>query len=492
MNRGGKTALLVTGLALAGCAASGELNIRPIENARAKFMRGDVDLAAARGQLALGNVGLALEAFRKVNRARPAEPLALAGIADCYAAMGRFDIAQTNYEAALALAPHDATLLLGLAAVFERQGDVARALAVRAEANPVQTPAVAAAPVIQRPAETAPAAAPLMAANPFNFARVGSVTVELPKARPADRLATDTGRARAQLAQAAATAPLAFATAPVVEPAVSTPVVAQAEEPAQVSIAPIQSSITVQLPAVRPVEAVPAQAELNQAAEAMPIAEPRVAEAPAIPQAARVSTITVALPQAQPAARLAENAGQTDASLVRAAQWAALAPTVSMPLPPAEPRPRPNDDSMPAIVPDAVGPRVERVSPGEVMLVTTGRSIWRAKDSSRALAGAAVQWIPLGNARVPANVQVLNAARRQGLAGSARTVLLDRGWRRIAVGDAPQLRDRSVVLYPRSRAKLGRSLAAQFGVRSQASDGEVMVLVLGRDAIRLIKTQRNL
>jgi hypothetical protein len=137
------------------------------------------------------------------------------------------------------------------------------------------------------------------------------------------------------------------------------------------------------------------------------------------------------------------------------------------------------------------GPRIERISPGEVMLVTTGRSLWRPRTAPRELASTQVQWIPLGNAAVRPNVQVVNAARRQGLAGSARTVLVDRGWRRIAVADAPQLRDTSVVLYPRSRARLGHSLAAQFGVRSQMTEGNTLVLVLGRDAVELVRSQRK-
>ena len=53
------------------------------------------DVAAAAAQLALGNVGLALEGFRKASIATsPTAPTALAGIGECYEAMGRFDLAQ--------------------------------------------------------------------------------------------------------------------------------------------------------------------------------------------------------------------------------------------------------------------------------------------------------------------------------------------------------------------------------------------------------------
>jgi hypothetical protein len=89
------------------------------------------------------------------------------------------------------------------------------------------------------------------------------------------------------------------------------------------------------------------------------------------------------------------------------------------------------------------------------------------------------------------NVQVLNAARTQGIAGSARTVLLNRGWRRIDVGDAPATREKSVVLYSRNRAKLGKSLAAQFGVASRMVERDGLVLVLGRDAVDRVPGQRK-
>ena len=53
-------------------------------------------LADAAAQLALGNVGLALEGFRKALREQPDSADAYAGIANCYEAMGRFDLARTE------------------------------------------------------------------------------------------------------------------------------------------------------------------------------------------------------------------------------------------------------------------------------------------------------------------------------------------------------------------------------------------------------------
>jgi hypothetical protein len=60
---------------------------------------------------------------------------------------------------------------------------------------------------------------------------------------------------------------------------------------------------------------------------------------------------------------------------------------------------------------------------------------------------------------------------------------LDRGWRKIEIGDAPQIRESSLVLYPANRRILGRSLAAQFGYRSAVSnDIKELVVLVGRDS----------
>ena len=84
------------------------------------------------------------------------------------------------------------------------------------------------------------------------------------------------------------------------------------------------------------------------------------------------------------------------------------------------------------------------------------------------------------------NVRLLNAARRQGLAARTRETLLDRGWRKIAIGDAAQVRARSIVLYPANREALGKRVAAQFGFTSAVNHQSDDVLVLlGHDAASL-------
>jgi hypothetical protein len=86
------------------------------------------------------------------------------------------------------------------------------------------------------------------------------------------------------------------------------------------------------------------------------------------------------------------------------------------------------------------------------------------------------------------NIRILNAAKRQGIAAVTRNVLLDRGWRKIQIGDAAQTRDRSIVFYPASRRTLGRRLAAQFGFASQMrNDAGPLIVLLGRDASGVTK-----
>jgi hypothetical protein len=373
MNGGSKAGLLISFIALGGCAtATNPVKVRAIADPSAAISRGGDSILVARGQLMLGNVGLALEEFRKAQRVNPSDTAALAGIGDCYAAMGRFDLAQSNYETALASAPHDRKLLLGLAAIFESQGKLASAAAARAEAGIVreaaatqaiaQKQALASLPIKERQFEV-PAPA------------IGSVTVGLPAARPAENLESRQ----------------------VILP-----------EPQIAEDMPLKSTVTVQLPPARP------------ASPRLPI--PRDNEAP---------TAAVVLP-----------------------------------------------------------PRLERLSSGEVALVTTTKPIWRSSKEVQTASGSTVRWVALADPGRP-NVQILNAARTQGLAASARTVLVGRGWRKIEVADAPMPQRKSVVLYPKNRAILGRRLAAQFGVTAEMADRDDVILVLGRDAVDRITGQKR-
>ena len=343
MRGGAKSFIYLACLAAGGCAASSEtadLKIRPIPNASAKLGAGSALLAEAQAQLALGNVGLALEGFRKALREQPASADAYAGLAHCYEAMGRSDLAQTNYEAALALAPRNPSLLTGVAVSLDRQGETEAAAAARRQASALTA-----------------------------------------------------------------------------------------------------AGLTV---------------------------DPRTAELPFTPAAVELgSSVTVALPPARPIGEMA-SAG----------------PSITVDLPPAE---RASTDRVrriaAALQPSGAGPYLERLSPGEVALVTDGRPAWKPQVVAQTRTSTTVRWVPIRSAEARPNIRVLNAAQRQGLAANARALLLDRGWRKIEIGDAAELRDRSVVLYPASRRTLGRSLAAQFGFPAQLqSEGSVLIVLLGRDA----------
>jgi hypothetical protein len=387
MDGGLKAALLISGVALAGCSTvTQQVKVRPVDP-MAPLKAGGDQLALGRAQLALGNVGLALEAFHSAQRANPNDPAPAAGIGDCYASMGRYDIAESSYEVALSLAPRDHALLLGLASIFERAGDYGKAADIRAEAQRFQQTAQMMA--LQK-AATAPPVTPVQAAS------TGSITVDLPPARPASELQSTDNRVAIPRT--------------LVDNRLSAPPIAAA------------------IPAVAP------------------------APAPPAPAPAREMTVAV----------------------------------------------------------QTAGPRLERLSSGEIALVTTTGPVWKApaRDPQPVVAAlrppvdappalerptrmaSAERWIPLTGAP-PKGVQVLNAAGRQGLAASARKVLSSRGWRSVAIGNARAFRRSSVVLYPKSRAALGRSLAAQFGVKARMIETDRVVLLLGRDVVASIGNPRR-
>ena len=502
MRRGGKNWVAAAGLLAAGCAAdSGQLQIRAIADPASKLRQGNGDLAAARGQLALGNVGLALEAFRKLHRTQPENAEVLAGIAECYLEMGRNDLARANYEAALAIEPRNPELLHGFAAVLDRSGQHAGAAEARREASRMRTvpPAAAiAAAIAELPAEPAPELAKMVADR---------ATVRLPAAQPIEKL-----RATATNLLAAARDEF-HVEAPAVPPSRPSP-----RGPVQ----QLSNSVTVPLPPARPV---PVRARKTAEVVTTGRAEAAAAPAPSNPvperQVAQALSngVTVQLPPARPAASLRapvvnllavreefEVAAPAVSPGTRKQPARILPGSVTVQLPPARSAARLRDRVTnvlavaaevriaPAPTPARAGtggPRLERLSPGEVALVTTAEPIWRRPALPPVRTSATVQWIPLQKAARP-NVLVLNAARFQGVAGRARSVLADRGWRRIQVGDARTVREKSVVLYPAHRTALGRSLAAQFGFAARLSpEVRVPTLLLGRDAAALRFTRRG-
>lgn len=186
-----QTSLLLATAALGACTSTGKLQVRAIPDRAAAVSSAANGVGTARAQLALGNVGLALEEFRKLQRNRPSDPAILAGIGDCYAAMGRADVAQSSYEAALALSPHNPDLLFALAAILDHQGKHARADQARADAQAASPALPAAGSVtVQLPAATAVAdSAP---AEPAGIEPGASATREQkPKSVPAILVVAD-------------------------------------------------------------------------------------------------------------------------------------------------------------------------------------------------------------------------------------------------------------------------------------------------------------
>jgi hypothetical protein len=499
MQGGVKTAILLSGVALAGCSAANDgVKVRPIANPSAMFSKGDA-LAVARGQFMLGNIGLALEGFRKAQRDNPSDPAVLAGIGDCYAAMGRFDIAESSYEVALSLAPRDHALLLGLASVLERGGDLKRAADIRAEAARFQqTEALLAAQARSRA---------LIAARAAGEARQlavdsSSVTVALPAPRPVTQHSS--GPAPSTKV-ASAVGPATTPARPPIGVARALPAEAPRRPPAADRLAVLAKLAASNPPVVVPAVAVQREIERPATAERSPA--PVVVKRAAYAEAADIPVANTAIP-AEVSIQAYLNARASAPVLAPGMSLASVAP-IEPPVPAVAPAPLappipPKSSHAVALAltrAEPMGPRLERLSQGEVALVTTGNASWRSaspvrkaklKSSAVQVASADdVRWVPLRLAGARPGVQVLNAARSQGLAASARGVLFGRGWRAVGIGNATAARATSVVFYPADRAALGRRLAAQFGVPAKLSEHSNVVLVLGRDSIDRIAGQRR-
>jgi tetratricopeptide (TPR) repeat protein len=315
MMRFGPSTMLV--VLLASCASpNAAVKVRALSSGP------DITSAAdAEAQLALGNVGLALEGFRAALRQNPRNVRALTGMAHSYEQMGRFDLSRKWYETALAEAPESGKILTDFAASLDIQGKSAEAASVRAE-----------------------------------------------------------------VAELANSSPLRAVSGPM-EPQIA-PVVA--------------SSVTVALPAAAPAhtrEETPTIAPVHLAMQRQPL---------------------------------------------------------------------------------EIGPRLERLSQGVVALVTRGKPVWRAQLVEKTDKSATFRFV-----EVRPVARLLNAARIEGLAARTREMLVDSGWKRITIGDAPAVRDKSLILYPSSKLATAKRLAAQFsfGHLQQFEGGEIIVL-LGRDSVR--------
>lgn len=355
-----------------GCSSpQGDVSVRALSSAPKAQ-----GVAEAEAQLALGNVATALEGFRKVIRTEPQNVGAALGIAHAYDRMGRFDISRRWFETALASAPDDPAVLGAFAASLERQGKVAEAASVRAEAA-------------ERLA--------LHAATERLVARA----LEAGDEQPLD--------SRPQLA--AAVVPLESGPTVSVRTAnrpVSVPQPSYSLPPEQVAATAPQRSVTVRLP---------------------PPAEPVKRQVAAV------------------RAPLSLGAAQEQ---------------------------------------DAGGPRLERLSMGEVALVTKAQPVWKARLAAQPTRSATFRWVP-----VQPTARLLNAARNEGLAARTRAHLAQLGWRRLEIGDAPAVRAKTLVLYPAFRRATAQRLAAQFGFTElKPFNGSEIVVLLGRDAAAMKSLRR--
>jgi len=442
MKRGGKFLVSATAFAVAACGGQqGKLEIRSTPTPLAGIKRAVPErIAEARGQLGLGNVALALTSFRIAAREDPNSIDALAGIADCYDRMGRFDLSRRYYESALALAPADTQLLAAFAASLQLQGKSAEALSVREEISA--------------------------------------------------RMAASAALESASLAEIATPAPLVQVAVAVLKPA-----------------APVKPSPPPATPPVAEASAIPVSPpEPKAAPRPLPKAEVRVAAAEAQAAAAPLGpSVTIKLP---PPRRVQEVAPVAPEALPSRTSWAAIEPGVaSAPLAAPQPVPvnipsefasvallRPVEERVPEpSIAEERGPRTERMSTGEIALITVSKPEWRSTTIASSETSAKVRFVPLRQASLsPVKVRLLNAARVNKLAARTRTWLNSRGWRGLTIGDAPATRTRSVILYPAAQRMVAQRLSAQFGFPlSRRASGSNVVVLLGADAARLRPLQQR-
>ncbi len=163
---------VATAVGVASCSA-GDVEVRSIKQPLADGRQpANFRVAEGNGQLALGNVGLALEAYRKALREEPDSIDAMMGLATCYDRMGRADLSRRHYEMALAVNPASTDVYSLFAQSLEAQGQ-------RDEAARVKTELAARVVAPEAPREV-PGSVPVLPPPPAQ-----SVTVALAPSRSA-------------------------------------------------------------------------------------------------------------------------------------------------------------------------------------------------------------------------------------------------------------------------------------------------------------------
>ena len=182
---------LAAAIGAASCS-SGDVTVRAIKSPLAEGRQpADFRIAEGNSQLALGNVALALESYRKALREQPDSIEGMVGLATCYDRMGRFDLSRRYYESALAVAPHDYDLYAAFAQSLEQQGrageaaQVKKELAARVVAPEAPREAPGSVPVLPPPpapsvtvALAPPRSAPVAVERPAEAQRAAPVRLE--------------------------------------------------------------------------------------------------------------------------------------------------------------------------------------------------------------------------------------------------------------------------------------------------------------------------
>ncbi|NNC48889.1 MAG: tetratricopeptide repeat protein [Sphingomonas sp.] len=467
-----KILLTATGLgaALAACA-SPTLEIR---EAKRPITEGELAtearLAEGHAMMRLGNVGLAIESYRRALRRAPHDASAHAALANAYESMGRYDLSQRYYEKALAYAPHRPELYEALAASLARQGRPIEAARVKAEAlarrdaldaqvaadgELAEAVAAEAIPAMPTPAATGKISVALSAPAIAYSDEFAGPDIAVPDITAVEALQTDRGQALA-VAEAVARNDVG-----VILPEAN---VAAVEAP-QLQAAPVTELAAVDAGAVGVIRAPIERKDIS--AQKVDIAVASLVDDTLLPE-----------------------------------MKIAAAPTISAPLEPQRIG-RAEVGSFSAVK-IATGPRLERVSTGEVMLITRLDKV--APDAPRPTRSAASAVTLLSTApdaarenavvadqRVarthvePAPVLLINASRRQGVAENARGLLAGQGYAELKIDTSPTGRARTILLYPRGQRAEAEKLARRFGfpVVFQVGPVEQMTLHLGRDAAQL-------
>ena len=133
MNRPSSLIWTAAAIAAASCSTS-SIEVRSIKQPLAQGSQpANFRVTEGNAQLALGNVGLAIESYRKALREQPDSVPALIGLATCYDRMGRADLSRSNYEMALAVDPANTEIYSLFAQSLDAQGQRDEAARVKTE-----------------------------------------------------------------------------------------------------------------------------------------------------------------------------------------------------------------------------------------------------------------------------------------------------------------------------------------------------------------------